>query len=178
MNWDNHLVIKPKWNGEIINKEKKLELAKKVAAMVKEGQVIGFGSGSTSFLAFGEIAKRMEDENLHITAIPTSKEVEMLCHYLSIPTTNLLEQKPDWNFDGADEVDEKMAEHNVKAVKVDDEDLFGNPLREGYDTGKWILLDFNGIVVHIFSEDERDYYNLDKIWSDAKTLDLKALQEM
>lgn len=107
MNWDNHLVIKPKWNGEIINKEKKLELAKKVAAMVKEGQVIGFGSGSTSFLAIGEIAKRMEDENLHITAIPTSKEVEMLCHYLSIPTTNLLEQKPDWNFDGADEVDEK-----------------------------------------------------------------------
>ena len=78
----------------------------------------------------------------------------------------------------ADEVDEKMAEHNVKAVKVDDEDLFGNPLREGYDTGKWILLDFNGIVVHIFSEDERDYYNLDKIWSDAKNLDLKALQEM
>ena len=64
-----------------------------------------------------------------------------------------------------------MAEHNVKAVKVDDEDLFGNPLREGYDTGKWILLDFNSIVVHIFSEDERDYYNLDKIWSDAKTLD-------
>lgn len=107
MNWDNHLVIKPKWNGEIINKEKKLELAKKVAAMVKEGQVIGFGSGSTSFLAIGEIAKRMEDENLHITAIPTSKEVEMLCNYLSIPTTNLLEQKPDWNFDGADEVDEK-----------------------------------------------------------------------
>lgn len=78
MNWDNHLVIKPKWNGEIINKEKKLELAKKVAAMVKEGQVIGFGSGSTSFLAIGEIAKRMEDENLHITAIPTSKGHEII----------------------------------------------------------------------------------------------------
>lgn len=38
-------------------------------------------------------------------AIPTSIEIKMLCSYLGIPTTTLNEKKPDWSFDGADEVD-------------------------------------------------------------------------
>ena len=120
------------------------------------------------------IVKAMEDKKAYNIEILDIKDISPIPDYFVICSASNLRQTRTI----ADEVDEKMAEHNVKAVKVDDEDLFGNPLREGYDTGKWILLDFNGIVVHIFSEDERDYYNLDKIWSDAKTLDLKALQEM
>ena len=120
------------------------------------------------------IVKAMEDKKAYNIEILDIKDISPIGDYFVICSASNLRQTRTI----ADEVDEKMAEHNVKAVKVDDEDLFGNPLREGYDTGKWILLDFNGIVVHIFSEDERDYYNLDKIWSDAKTLDLKALQEM
>lgn len=120
------------------------------------------------------IVKAMEDKKAYNIEILDIKDISPIADYFVICSASNLRQTRTI----ADEVDEKMAEYNVKAVKVDDEDLFGNPLREGYDTGKWILLDFNGIVVHIFSEDERDYYNLDKIWSDAKTLDLKALQEM
>lgn len=120
------------------------------------------------------IVKAMEDKKAYNIEILDIKDISPIADYFVICSAPNLRQTRTI----ADEVDEKMAEHNVKAVKVDDEDLFGNPLREGYDTGKWILLDFNGIVVHIFSEDERDYYNLDKIWSDAKTLDLKTLQEM
>ena len=120
------------------------------------------------------IVKAMEDKKAYNIEILDIKDISPIADYFVICSASNLRQTRTI----ADEVDEKMAEHNVKAVKVDDEDLFGNPLREAYDTGKWILLDFNGIVVHIFSEDERDYYNLDKIWSDAKTLDLKALQEM
>ncbi|MHC4552171.1 MAG: ribosome silencing factor [Planctomycetota bacterium] len=40
----------------------------------------------------------------------------------------------------------------------------------GYDTGHWILLDFVSVVVHIFSEEQRDYYNLEMLWGDAKEL--------
>ena len=120
------------------------------------------------------IVKAMEDKKAYNIEILDIKDISPIADYFVICSASNLRQTRTI----ADEVDEKMAEHNVKAVKVDDEDLFGNPFWEGYDTGKWILLDFNGIVVHIFSEDERDYYNLDKIWSDAKTLDLKALQEM
>ncbi len=90
--------------NKISNQEQKEKIAKEVAAKAKEGDVIGFGSGSTSYLAAKEIAKRMEEENLKITAIPTSFEIKALCQDLKIPTVSILEAKPDWAFDGADEV--------------------------------------------------------------------------
>ena len=46
----------------ISNKEQKEKIAKEVALKAKDGDVIGFGSGSTSYLAAKEIAKRMEEE--------------------------------------------------------------------------------------------------------------------
>ncbi len=94
--------IEPK---DISNIESKEKVAKKVAEKVKDGDIIGFGSGSTSYLAIKEIAKKIEEEDLHITAIPTSYEVKALCQNLKIPTASILELRPDWGFDGADEVD-------------------------------------------------------------------------
>lgn len=103
MEWINNGIqeIEPQ---NISNKEQKEKIAKEVAMKAKEGDVIGFGSGSTSYLAIKEIAKRMEEEDLHITAIPTSFEIKALCQELKIPTVSILEMKPDWGFDGADEV--------------------------------------------------------------------------
>ena len=102
-----------KWNEDILNRiepeisniAEKKRVAEKIAEKVEDGQVIGFGSGSTSYLAVIAIAEKAKNENLKIKAIPTSFEINMLCGYLEIPTTNLLEAKPDWCFDGADEVD-------------------------------------------------------------------------
>ena len=94
--------IEPK---NITNQEQKEKIAKQIAEKVKDGDVIGFGSGSTSYLAIKEIAKRIEQEELNITAIPTSYEIKALCYELKIPTASILEKRPDWAFDGADEVD-------------------------------------------------------------------------
>ncbi len=105
MNWDREILQKPCWKEEISNREQKEKLAKEIAKKVQEGDVIGFGSGSTSYLAAIEIAKRMETEGLTITAIPTSYEMKMLCTYLNIPTATIDQKIPDWCFDGADEVD-------------------------------------------------------------------------
>ncbi|MBU1230812.1 MAG: ribosome silencing factor [Proteobacteria bacterium] len=41
---------------------------------------------------------------------------------------------------------------------------------EGYQTGAWILLDFNDVVVHIFHEDMRRFYNIEGLWSEGKLL--------
>ena len=90
--------------NNISNKEQKEKVAKEIALKAKDGDIIGFGSGSTSYLAIKELAKRMEEENLKITAIPTSFEIKALCQELKIPTVSILENKPDWAFDGADEV--------------------------------------------------------------------------
>lgn len=88
----------------ITNKEEKLEVARKVAMKVKDGDIIGFGSGSTAYIAAIEIANKVEKEDLHIMAIPTSYEMNALCQDLKIPTTSILAHKPDWGFDGADKV--------------------------------------------------------------------------
>lgn len=107
MDWNKNTVQEIAWNGEISNYEEKLRIAKKIAKRVKNGDVIGVGSGSTSFVATQEIAKRMKEENLNIIGIPTSYEINILCNQLGIPTTNLMSAKPDWSFDGADEVNDK-----------------------------------------------------------------------
>lgn len=44
--------------------------------------------------------------------------------------------------------------------------------REGNRGGNWILLDFLDVIVHVFTRAEREYYDIERIWSDAKILEL------
>ena len=45
---------------------------------------------------------------------------------------------------------------------------------EGRATG-WILLDFGSVLVHIFQKEQREYYNLERLWNDAQQLDISDL---
>jgi len=108
MKWDNIDIRNYGWNSEITNYVQKSIVAHKVAQIAKNGDVIGFGSGSTAYLAVLEIAKRVENDGLKIKAIPTSKEIAFICLELGIPITSILEEKPDWCFDGADEVSQNQ----------------------------------------------------------------------
>ena len=62
----------------------------------------------------------------------------------------------------------------LDALKDSVEEAFpGEPLRkEGESSSGWILMDFRDIVVHLFSKEMREYYDLEKIWSDAKKASL------
>ena len=102
MNWEN-LRVPDAW--KVSNREAKEVVARQIAEKVQDGQVIGVGSGSTSYLAILAIAERVRKEKLRMTAVCTSAEVTMACAALGIPVGSLLQHRPDWAFDGADEVD-------------------------------------------------------------------------
>ena len=56
----------------------------------------------------------------------------------------------------ADEVEDKLLEAKHKAR-----------FREGRETGRWILLDFGDLIVHVMHEQEREFYSLERLWSDC-----------
>ena len=87
------------------------ESAKKAAAieatkLVKSGQVVGLGTGSTVRYAIIELGRRIREEGLDIVGIPTSYQSMMLAAEVGIPLTNLFETPSiDIAIDGADQVD-------------------------------------------------------------------------
>lgn len=54
----------------------------------------------------------------------------------------------------ADEIEDKMAKEGYELENT-----------EGKNSSRWILLDFGDIIVHVFHKDEREYYNLERLWT-------------
>ena len=52
---------------------------------------------------------------------------------------------------------------------------FDDPKVEGYNTASWILLDYKDVIVHVFSEDDGAFYNIERIWRDGKEVDINSL---
>ncbi len=55
-----------------------------------------------------------------------------------------------------DEVEEKMDLQGIHCLH-----------KEGYETARWILMDYGDIVVHVFHEEDRAFYNIERLWSDG-----------
>lgn len=72
---------------------------------------------------------------------------------------------------------ERQVSAIARAIEDDLFELGAKPLRrEGRADGRWVLIDLGDLVVHVFHEDERQYYQLERLWRDcpAIALDLPA----
>lgn len=61
----------------------------------------------------------------------------------------------------AEEIEDQLHAVGQKALR-----------REGREEGRWVLLDFGDLIVHVFHEEERAYYGLERLWRDAPVVDL------
>jgi ribosome-associated protein len=61
----------------------------------------------------------------------------------------------------ASEVEDKLNEAGVRTLR-----------REGRTEGRWVLLDFGDLVVHVFHEEDRMYYSLERLWKDCPVIPL------
>lgn len=60
----------------------------------------------------------------------------------------------------ANSVEEKLREAGITPRQI-----------EGYQSTSWILMDFNDVIVHVFHNEDRLFYNLEKIWLDGKPIE-------
>ena len=72
------------------------------------------------------------------------------------------------------------SERNVVAIADAVEDVLREAgaktlHREGHDAGRWVLLDFGDLVVHVFHREERLYYGLERLWLDCPALPVAPL---
>lgn len=104
MNWDQARPYNT-FSGVISNAAAKQELGRQIAARVENGQLIGVGSGSTAYVSIQAIAERVQRDKLSVSVVCTSPEVTLACAAVNLPIASLLQRRPDWAFDGADEVD-------------------------------------------------------------------------
>ena len=66
----------------------------------------------------------------------------------------------------ADNIEEKLGKAGITPKST-----------EGYHTSNWILMDYRDVIIHIFNQEDRLFYDLERIWMDGKTGEIADLEE-
>lgn len=99
--------------------------------------------------------KGMELKVMEVTELTSLADYFVICTGGSTTQINAL----------CDAVEEKLAvEGNEKPLH-----------REGHRGGTWVLLDYGSIVVHVFNNEAREFYSLERLWNDGKNVDLSEI---
>lgn len=101
------------------------------------------------------ITEALKDKKANDIRIIRISEISSMCDYLVIA-------------DGANKNQVQAMCDNVEEAMANAGAFMKN--REGYSNGGWILLDYYDIIIHIFAEKERAFYDLDHIWRDGEFL--------
>ena len=97
-------------------------------------------------VAAAEDRKAVELRVLHLEKVSDFTDYFLICSGTSERQVQAI----------ADSVQERMREEQVRPLHV-----------EGYNRGQWVLLDYGDFVVHIFQDEPRRFYSLERLWGDA-----------
>lgn len=105
-----------------------------------------------------EIYAAIDDRKGEDIRILDISEVSVMADYFVIASGNNKNQVQAI----ADNVNEAMIKNKVDLKAT-----------EGYNTAGWILMDYGDVIVHIFSKEERLFYDLERIWRDGKPIEIE-----
>ncbi len=107
-----------------------------------------------------ELVKILDAKKAGDISVIRVEEKTIIAEYFVICTAGSLTQLRAL----ADEVRDKMAEKGEYPLKV-----------EGKNESGWILLDFGGVILHVFTAKTREFYDLERLWNDAPAVDIGGL---
>ena len=103
-----------------------------------------------------KIVKALDDKLARDIEVIKTEEVTIVADYFVIATANSNTHVRAL----ADEIEYQLEQEDIHPDHI-----------EGRATG-WVLMQYGGVVVHIFLEDSRQYYNLERLWDDASKIDI------
>ena len=110
-------------------------------------------------MAFKIVKALDSKKGLDIRLLRTA-DVTVLAEYFVICTAS----SPTHVKTLTEEVDRVMSESGEPPLR-----------REGKRSGSWVLLDFGCVIVHVFMDETRKFYDLERLWSDAESVDLSTI---
>lgn len=102
-------------------------------------------------------ADAVKDKKAKDVVILNIEEISVVCNYFIICTGLSSTQVKAI----AENTEQKLKEHGITKLRM-----------EGFRDAHWVLIDFGTVVVHIFQESDREFYNLERLWGDARVVDL------
>ncbi len=102
-------------------------------------------------------ADAVKDKKAKDVVILDIEEISVVCDYFVICTGLSSTQVKAI----AENAEQKLKEHGITKLRM-----------EGFKDAHWILIDYGAVVVHIFQESDREFYNLERLWGDARVVHL------
>ena len=104
--------------------------------------------------------KALDAKKAHDIKLLKTEDITVLANYFIICTATSTTQIKTLS----DEVCKVLTEHGERELRT-----------EGYRDGGWIVVDFGCVIVHIFLDETRKFYNLEHLWSDAPEVDISEI---
>lgn len=99
------------------------------------------------------IAEAAEEEKALDVIVMELKDLTVLADYFVIASGRSAIQVKSI----AEGIEDRLLEKGFKAGR-----------REGYSDGRWVILDYHGVMVHVFRQEDRNFYQLENLWADAR----------